>query len=39
VGWSQPFKKSFRLEAMGDFYFGSTAFALRVGGAFLLKAK
>jgi hypothetical protein len=39
VGWSQPFKNSFRLEAMGDFYFGTTEFALRVGGAFLLKAK
>jgi hypothetical protein len=39
VGWSQPFKNSFRLEAMGDFYFGSTEFALRVGGAFVLKAK
>jgi hypothetical protein len=39
VGWSQPFKDSFRLEAMGDFYFGSTEFALRVGGAFVLKAK
>jgi hypothetical protein len=39
VGWSQPFKNSFRLEAMGDFYFGSTEFALRIGGAFVLKAK
>lgn len=39
VGWSQPFKNSFRLEAMGDFYFGGTAFALRIGGAWVLKAK
>lgn len=39
VGWSQPFKNSFRLEAMGDFYFGSTEFALRIGGAWVLKAK
>jgi hypothetical protein len=39
VGWSHPIKNSFRLEAIGDYYFGSTEFALRVGGAFVLKAK
>lgn len=39
VGWSQPFKNSFRLEAMGDFYFGATDFALRVGAAYIIKAK
>ena len=39
VGWSQPFKGSFRLEAMGDFYFGTTEFALRIGGAYVIKAK
>src|SRR5262245_52986401 len=35
VGWSQPFKNSWRLEAMGDFYFGSAEFALRIGGAYV----
>ena len=39
VGWSQPVKNSFRLEAMCDFYFGSTEFALRLGGAFVLRAR
>lgn len=39
VGWSQPIKNSFRLEGMGDFYFGGTAFALRVGAAYVIKAK
>ncbi len=39
VGWSQPFKDSFRLEGMGDFYFGSTQFALRVGVAYVIKSK
>jgi hypothetical protein len=37
VGWSQPFKNSLRLETMGDYYFGSTEFALRVGVAFVMK--
>ncbi len=39
VGWSQPFKDSFRLEAMGDFYFGSVQFALRVGAAYVIKSR
>jgi hypothetical protein len=38
-GWSKHIKNNFRVEAMGDFYFGSTEFALRVGGAYVFKGK
>ena len=39
VGWSHPFKESFRIEAMGDFYLASTQFALRAGMAYVIKLK
>jgi hypothetical protein len=38
-GWSKHIKNNFRVEVMGDFYFGSTEFALRVGGAYVFKGK
>ena len=39
VGWSYPLKDTFRIEAMGDFYFGATEFALRFGAAYVIKPK
>ena len=39
VGWSQPFKDKFRIEAMGDFFIGSTEIALRVGASYVIKPK
>jgi hypothetical protein len=37
VGYSKPIDKNFRVEGMGDYYFGSAAFAVRVGVCYVLK--
>ncbi len=39
VGYSYPYKDSWRIEAMGDFYFGTTEVSLRVGAAYVIKSK
>jgi hypothetical protein len=39
VGYSYPYKDVLRIEAMGDYYFGGNAFALRVGAAYIFKSK
>jgi hypothetical protein len=39
VGWSHPFKDSFRIEAIGDFYFAATEVALRIGAAYVIKPR
>lgn len=38
AGWSQPISESWRVEAMGDFYFEGT-FGMRVGIAYLIRRK
>ena len=36
-GYSKPIDKNFRLEGLGDYYFGGSAFALRFGVSYILK--
>lgn len=39
VGWSHPFKESFRIEAMTDYYFAGNAVAIRVGIGYVIRLK
>ena len=39
AGWSKALNDSWRLEAMGDYYFNSVQFAARVGVSYIIKRK
>lgn len=38
-GWVKPINEDWRFEAMGDFYVGSTEFAIRAGVSYIIKTK
>lgn len=38
-GWSKPLNEKWRFEAMGDFYFRQTEFAIRAGVGYVIKSK
>ena len=39
AGWTKPINEKWRFEAMGDFYFGDTEFAIRAGVSYIIKKK
>lgn len=39
AGWTKPLNETWQFEAMGDFYFGQTEFAIRAGVSYILKHK
>ncbi len=39
VGWSKALNETWRLETIGDFYFNSPQFALRIGASYIIKKK
>ncbi|HNV29880.1 MAG TPA: hypothetical protein PKJ83_12125 [Cyclobacteriaceae bacterium] len=38
-GWAKPLNENWRFEAMGDFFFSHTEFAVRVGVSYIIKKK
>lgn len=39
AGWAKPLNDNWRFEAMGDFFFGQTEFAVRAGVSYIIKKK
>lgn len=39
AGWTKPINNLLRFEAMGDFYFSKTEFAIRAGISYVIKTK
>lgn len=39
AGWAKPLNETWRFEAMGDFYFAQTEFAIRAGVSYIIKHK
>ncbi len=39
AGWSKALNESWRLEAIGDYYFNSSQFAFRAGVSYIIKRK
>ncbi len=37
AGWSKPFNEKWRFEAIGDFYFNQSAFAVRAGVSYVIR--
>lgn len=37
IGWSKPLSEKWRFEAIGDFYFNQSAFALRGGVSYVIR--
>lgn len=38
-GWAKPLNENWRFEAIGDFFFGRTEFAVRAGVSYIIKKK
>lgn len=39
AGWAKPIHENWRFEAIGDFYFKETEFAVRAGVSYIIKTK